>query len=281
MFGLMFGMGLALSPADFRRIAKVPGPVIAGTILQLIVMPGLGVGLALAFDLPPMLAVGLVIIAGCPGGMMSNMLVHYGRANTALSITLTATATTATLLTLPLWIRFILSRVASDNAAVEVPLLATALQLGGLTVLPVILGMALRMIRPRSVRLERPLTVIAAVGIIGNLARDAAMRPELPTAEFVASLPPTVCLALASVALGLGIPRVLGQPARDAVAIAVELCVKNGLFGLVVVGGTFSAFAPNIPIFVYSGLMVPVAAALLTIHSIREVRVGRRSLEKA
>ncbi|NNL64708.1 MAG: bile acid:sodium symporter family protein, partial [Myxococcales bacterium] len=165
MFGLMFAMGLALVLDDFRRIARVPGPVVTGTLLQLLGMPVIGFGLALAFELPPLLAAGLVILAACPGGMMSNMLVHVGRANTALSITLTATATTATLFTLPLWIRAILDRVGGETGAIEIPLLETAGQLGGLTILPVAVGMVVRALHPPALRLELPLSAIAGLGI--------------------------------------------------------------------------------------------------------------------
>jgi BASS family bile acid:Na+ symporter len=273
MFGLMFAMGLALRPDDFRRIAKVPGPVVVGTLLQLVGMPVIGFGLALAFELPPLLAAGFVIVAACPGGMMSNMLVHLARANTALSITLTATATTATLLTLPLWIRGILASVGGDATAVEVPILGTALELGGLTVVPVALGMLARQIRPGLWRLERPLSAAASLVIVAILVYDGAMRPDPPTEPFVASLVPSAILGFAAVVFGLGIPRLLRQPAPDATAISIELCMKNGLLGTVVASSTFGVLEPSIPILAYTGMMLPVSATILTVYRVRE---GRR-----
>jgi len=93
MFAMMFGMGLTLTPVDFRRVAKAPRATIVGTLLQLIIMPLVAIGIAKAFDMAPLLAVGLVVIGACPGGLFSNMYIHFARGNTALSITLTATAT--------------------------------------------------------------------------------------------------------------------------------------------------------------------------------------------
>jgi BASS family bile acid:Na+ symporter len=273
MFGLMFAMGLALHPDDFRRIAKVPGPVVVGTLLQLIGMPILGFGIALAYELPPLLAAGLVIVAACPGGMMSNMLVYLVRANTALSITLTATATTATLLTLPLWIRGILASVGGEAATIEVPILGTALELGGLTVVPVALGMLARQIQPALVRLERPLSSVASIAIVGILLTDGFTRPEPPTEPVAVILVPCLLLGLATAVLGIGLPRLLRLSAPDAAAISVELCMKNGLLGTVVASSSFGVLEPSIPILVYTGMMLPVSATILIAYRVRE---GRR-----
>lgn len=272
MFGLMFGMGLALVPEDFRRIARVPGPVVTGTLLQLVGMPIVGIALASAYSLPPLLAVGLVIVAACPGGMMSNMFVHLSRANTALSITLTATATTVTLITLPLWIRGVMGLFGDGATAVEIPLLATAAELGSLTILPVILGMIFRAGHPAAVRFERPLSILGSIGVVGSVIYQAASRPELPTAELAASLEPAILLILAASGLGLFVPLLLRQSAADAIAISVELCVKNGVLGLVVTASAFDDLAPTIPILVYTTFMTPIALTLLFAHRFLEKR---------
>ena len=272
MFSLMFGMGLTLTPNDFRRIAGVPGPVIAGTLLQLVGMPVIGVALALAFDMSAMLAVGLVVVSACPGGMASNVMVHYGRANTALSITLTATATAATLLTLPLWIRGILGAVGGAASEIEVPLLATARDLGGLTILPVLVGMWVRYRWPTALALERRLTAIGGLGVFGTLGYAGAIRPDPPTAEFEASLLPAILLVLASMVVGVGVPWLLRQSFSDIVTIAIEVTVKNGLLGMVVVSSTFGLLEPNIPIFIYTSIMFPFAICALMFHRSRAAR---------
>lgn len=277
MFGLMFGMGLVLRPEDFRRIADVPGPVVLGTVLQLVGMPIIGFALALTYELPPLLAAGLVIVAACPGGMMSNMLVHLARANTALSITLTATATSATLITLPLWIRAILAQSGGDTTHVDVPILGTALELGGLTVVPVALGMLARRLRPSLARFERPLSGIASLVIVWILVADGASRPDPPTDLFAVSVAPSLWLGLAAILLGIGIPYLLRQSAPDATAVAVELCMKNGLLGTVVASSTFGVLEPSIPILAFTGLMLPVSATILIAYRVLRAREARRS----
>ncbi len=275
MFSLMFGMGLSLTWTDFRRIADLPGPVITGTLLQLMAIPAIGFALAIAFELPPMLAVGFVICAACPGGLGSNLFVHFGRANTALSISLTATATMVTLFTLPLWIRAVQDHFGGAAGAVEIPLFDTAIELGGLTVLPVLLGMTLRSHRPGAGRFERPLTGISAIVLLTDLLVDNFDRPEVPTELFLASLAPSIGLVLAALLLGLVIPQLLRQSASDTVTIAVELCLKNSLLGVVVVTTSFGEIEATIPLIVYSTLMTPPALLCLVVYRVRASRQQR------
>jgi BASS family bile acid:Na+ symporter len=262
MFGLMFGMGLTLSLRDFRNIALAPTATVLGTLLQLVAMPAAGIGIALASGLPPLLAAGLVVIAACPGGMFSNMYVHLGRANTALSITLTATATMATLFTLPLWLRVILDQVGDGAIDVEVPVLETALRLGGLTVLPVLVGMAVRSRRPGAHGAEKWLSRGSALVIVGAMVVDGMQRPELPIAEFQQSLLPAIWLAAAAVVLGLGGPVLLRLPSRDAATIGVELVVKNMLLGLVLARQSLD-FEATIPIFAFATFQTPIGVLVL------------------
>ena len=263
MVVLMTGMGLTLTPRDFRRIVDAPGATVLGTVLQLVAMPVVGIALALAFDLPPYLAAGLVVIAACPGGMFSNVFVHIAGANTALSITLTASATMVTLFTMPLWVRLVLDQVGVGAAEIHVPVVDTALRLGGLTVLPIATGMLVRAKWPESVRLEKGCTRVGALGIVGALTYDALRRPELPVAEFEQSLLPAFLLIAIATAMGLGSARAARLSFRDAVTLTLEMIVKNSLLGLVLARSSL-AFEATIPIVAFSLFQTPLGVAMLT-----------------
>jgi BASS family bile acid:Na+ symporter len=263
MFALMTGMGLTLSIDDFRRTAEAPRAVILGTVLQLLVMPLAGIAFALAFELPPLLAAGLVIIAACPGGMFSNVFVHVARANTVLSVTLTATATMVTLITLPLWVRATLALLGEGGAAVEMPILGTALNLMGLTVVPVLVGMWIRVRRPRAYRFERHTTRFGFVSIVIGATVDALSRPELPVDAFQETLVPALGLALGAIALGLGVAGAFRLPLRDVVTLTVELVIKNSLLGLVV-ARTSLDFEATLPIIAFAAAQTPAGLLLLT-----------------
>ncbi len=259
MFALMFGMGLSLTIGDFRRIALAPVSTLLGTVLQLIAMPVIGIALAHVYGLPPLLAAGLVVVAACPGGMFSNLYIYIARANSALSITLTATATMVTLFTLPLWVQRTLAAAGED---IVIPIGATALQLAGLTVLPVTIGMGVRGRWPDMLKLEKWFSRIGAIVIVVIMTYDSSQRPELPLAELQQSLAPAFWLAVAAVVLGLAVPALFGLPTRDSVTIGVELVVKNILLGIVLARQSL-AFDAMIPIFAFSLFQTPICVLLL------------------
>lgn len=268
MFVLMVGMGLTLTVDDFGRIARLPRPTLVGTALQLVAMPLAGMALAHAFGLPPMLAVGLVIVAACPGGVMSNVLCHLGRADTALSVTLTATATAVTLVTLPLWARALLASLGAGDANVAMPVVATALDLGSFTVLPVALGMAVRHVAPAATAAERWLTRAGAVTIVLAIAVEAVRRDDPPVAAFAASWPPAACLLAAALVLGLGVSRAAGLDWRATTTITLELCIKNTVLALFVATQSLD-LAAAVPIAAFMAFQTPVGIGLLVVYNLR------------
>jgi len=271
MFTLMSGMGLTLSLDDFRRIASAPKPTLLGTILQLVVVPGAGLGIAIAFGLPALLAAGLVIVAACPGGMFSNVYVHLARANTPLSITLTASATMVTLFTLPLWVRAALATSGGPGAAIEMPVLDTALGLGGLTVLPIVLGMSAHARWPGLSGVEKYLTRAGVVAIVIAFVWDGAARDDVPFALFQQSLLPVACLFGAMLVIGLGVPLALRVSSRDTATIGVEIVVKNALLGLVLARASLD-FEATLPILAFSAVETPLGLAVLAFWRWREPR---------
>jgi BASS family bile acid:Na+ symporter len=263
MFALMFAMGLSLSSDDFRRIARNPRATLVGTILQLLVMPLVSLGLAMALDMPTLLAAGLVVIGACPGGMFSNMYVHLARGNTALSITLTATATLVTLFTLPLWVRLAVSTFSADGSAtLEMPILGTALRLGTMTVLPVAVGMWARPRWPTLLRFERRVSIAAAIVIVIGVAAEGTSRPDVPPALFLEGAIAAAWFAISALLIGVSLPTLLRISTRDTVTIAVELIVKNTLLGIVLVSQVLD-FEAVIPIFGFALFQAPTGIALL------------------
>ena len=263
MFALMFAMGLTLGMDDFRRIARSPRATAVGTSLQLIVMPIVGITLSNILGLSPLLSTGLIVVSACPGGLFSNMYVHFARGNTALSITLTATATLVTLFTLPLWVQFALTSFSPEGASdVEMPILDTAVRLSTLTILPVILGMIAHVKAPRLARLERRITLPSALLIAFAAMSQAADRPDIPVETFFEAFYAASYFAAAAIVLGLTLPALFGLPARDTVTIAVELIVKNTLLGIVLVGQVMD-FEALIPIFAFAVFQTPGGIAIL------------------
>jgi BASS family bile acid:Na+ symporter len=266
MFVLMLAMGLTLTLDDFRRIVSIPRPTVVGTLLQLVAMPLAGLALAIAFDLEPILAAGLVVIAACPGGAMSNVLCHLGKADTALSITLTATATMITLFTIPLWVR--IASAGETGSVVDMPFVDTALGLGAFTVLPVAVGMALRPLWPALAAQERWLTRVSTLVIVVALTIEAMTNEDPPLAALESTWRPALLLLVSALVMGIGLPLLLNLGARDAATIAVEISIKNSVLGLFVTTEALRSLEAAAPVAVFMTFQVPVGIGVLALYNL-------------
>src|SRR5690606_12576547 len=147
LFLIMVGIGLTLTPKDFREVLVAPRATLYGLVAQILLLPMVGVGLALWLDLSPALAVGLVVIAACPGGTTSNLFAFLGRGDVALSIVLTVAASLITIVTLPMFTSWALGHFQDSERVLELPILRTIITLFVIILVPVILGMTLRHFR--------------------------------------------------------------------------------------------------------------------------------------
>ena len=112
---IMFGLGLSLTVDDFRRTARTPRAVVVALALQILVLPVLAFGLILLFDLPPLLAVGVMLLAASPGGTTANLFSHLFRGDVALNITLTAVNSVLAAVTIPVITNFAIAYFDADG----------------------------------------------------------------------------------------------------------------------------------------------------------------------
>ncbi len=90
---IMFGMGMTMTPNDFKSVLQSPKAVIIGVAAQFVVMPGLAFILCKLFQLPPEIAIGVILVGCCPGGTASNVITYMAKGNTALSVACTSVST--------------------------------------------------------------------------------------------------------------------------------------------------------------------------------------------
>ncbi|MFM8232215.1 MAG: bile acid:sodium symporter family protein, partial [Chthoniobacterales bacterium] len=129
LFAVLFGMGLSLVPEDFRRVVLKPKAKIVGLCCQLLMLPAVAFALALAFRLPGELAVGLMVLAACPGGATSNVITHLAKGDAALSVTLTAISSMICVFTIPWIVGWSMNWFMGSGAAVALPFWKTLGQL--------------------------------------------------------------------------------------------------------------------------------------------------------
>ncbi|MCR9187493.1 bile acid:Na+ symporter, BASS family [Marinobacter sp. es.042] len=263
LFIIMIGIGMTLTIRDFRQVAVYPKGMIVGTIAQILVMPLIAFMLATLLAVPPAIAVGLVIIAACPGGTTSNLFVLLSRGNIALSIVLTVSASLITILTLPLFTNIALQHYMGTEEDIVLPVWKTVGMLIGIVLFPVAIGMVVRTRKPEVARKAEGIVSIFGGIVLAVLivALVYGVRDQIWELLKQAG-PATILLNLAGIGLGLAAGRVAGLTQRESLAVAVELGVKNGTIALMVTLTLLESSAMSIPAAVYGVLMFPIGFVL-------------------
>jgi len=255
LFTVLFGMGLSLVPADFRRVLLSPKAKIVGLTCQLVLLPLVAFALALVFRLPGELAVGLMVLAACPGGATSNVITHLAKGDTALSVTLTAISSMVCVFTIPWIVAFSMDWFLGSGAAVQLPFWKTLGQLTIVTIVPIICGMAVRSAFPLLARrLERPAAIFSLVFLVLIIAA-AVLREKDLVHQFATAGPAAITLNLAAMTLGFGAGWAAGLPRAQKVTIAVETGIQNGTLALAITLGLLDNASIAMPSVVYSLFM--------------------------
>ncbi|MCZ7416599.1 MULTISPECIES: bile acid:sodium symporter family protein [unclassified Streptomyces] len=275
LFVIMIGIGLSLTRRDFGRELRAPRGALAGTVAQLLLMPLLGVALAWALALPAVVAVGLVIIAACPGGTTSNLIAYLARGNVALSIVLTIIASAATIVTLPVFANLALDIwPVSGGGEVRVPVPRTIALLLVLVLLPLLLGMAIRTGRPRLAdAMERAVSVFGGLVLAALVAVIAVSLGEDSWEYLRTAGAPALLLNLGGLGVGFGVMALAGLPWADRMTGAVELGVKNATIGILIAVTVMGQPEMAVPSGVY-GLLMNVSAFALIWYGRRRTRAA-------
>lgn len=268
---IMFGMGLGLRPADFRRVIFSPKAKLLGLSLQLLALPALAFALASAFRLPGDLAVGLMLVAACPGGPTSNIISHLSRGDTALSVSLTAVSSVITVFTIPLVAAFSMAHFLADEAAVHLPFWKSLAQLMAVTVVPIVTGMWVHARRPGfSRRMASPVNLFSLV-FLGLVIVAAVLREPDLAAQIAAVGPAVVSLNLFGMALGFGAAAFFRLPRPQRVSISVEVGIQNATLALAIALGILDSPRLAIPAVVYGLFMFVSGAAMIVCFGRKQV----------
>lgn len=223
---IMFGMGATLALSDFTRVLKMPRAVLIGIFLQFSIMPLLGFGLAKAFAFEPAVAVGVILMGSCPGGVASNLMTYLSKGNVALSVTMTACST----LIAPIMTPLLMSLLA--GTLVEIVFLDWVLNILKIIILPIALGLSansiLRALHWRGAWIDRCLSLLAMAGIcfiIGIII--AGSRDKLLTIG-IALVAASVLHNVAGYLLGYFGARLAKLDESSCRTVAIEVGLQNG-----------------------------------------------------
>ena len=232
---IMLGMGVTLTFDDFKRVIKMPKPILAGFTAQFVIMPMLGFLVAWATNLPREFAVGLILVSCCPGGTASNVVTFLARANLPLSLLMTMVSTFSAILMTPLLTEFY------AGAIVDVPAVGLLLTTAKVVLLPLVLGIGLHHLFPRLVDAVSDVAPLVSVITIALICASIIGSNVEPLKEHGASLVLAVGL-LHGLAFLLGylFAKALGYEELVRRTVAIEVGMQNSGLGTVLAQKHFS-----------------------------------------
>jgi len=260
---IMLSLGIGLTAADFKRVFTNGWAFVIGALAQMVLVPAVAYLTILMFGITGELAAGIMLLSFCPGGVTSNIFAKFGRADVALSVSLTATISLLSILTVPFLVAWAVVHFMGAHAPeISITTLATAVFL--ITTVPVAIGVSIRSFAPTFAdRVEPVLSVLAAVLfaliVIAAVAGNWTFFIENLTKLGPALIGMNAVLML----LGLGLAMLAGLGFLAAKTISVEVGIQNGTLGItlapLIVGVTEGFSVLSLPSAIYGVTMYLVA----------------------
>jgi BASS family bile acid:Na+ symporter len=261
---VMFGLGLALTGEDFRRVVRYPRAAAVALGCQLLLIPGICLGLVLVAGLQPELAVGMMLLAAAPGGTTANIFSHLARGDVALNITLTAINSVLAVVTLPIIVNLSIAGFidGTDSIGLQPAKLA---QVFAVVLVPVGIGMLMRRKAPGwAARMDLPVR-IGSIAALLSVVGVAVFQERGNVGGYLTQVGLlTLLLACVSIAIGYIVPRLARVPARQAVAASFEIGIHNSTLAITIALSPSLLDNPTmaVPAAVY-GLIVFIPAGVL------------------
>ena len=258
---IMFGLGLSLTPGDFIRIGRRPKAVTIALACQLVLLPLICFGLVLAFQLPPVLAVGMMLLAASPGGTTANLYSHLFRGDVALNISLTAINSVVAVVTLPIVVNLSLAYFDPNGGQVGLQLKKT-IEVFMIVLGPVALGMLVRSLKPAfAAAMDEPVRIASVVILTLVIIGAVAAQIDVLVEHFAAIAGVVITFCVISLGAGFLVPRLLKVDRPQSIASAFEVGLHNATLAIVIAQSVLRNPDMSMPAAVYGVLMFPLAAA--------------------
>jgi BASS family bile acid:Na+ symporter len=261
---IMFGMGLSLTISDFKRVVTYPKAIFVGLTCQMILLPLVGYLIAIMLNLSPVMAIGLMMLAACPGGATSNLLTHLAKGDLALSVSLTAIASLLSIATIPFIIQFAISEFSNEDQMIVVDSFSMIKQLFIIIIIPIGVGMFVKSKFSKfAEKMEKPVKSASAiifslvvVGVLFSL-RDVFV-------EYVAEAGlPSILLNVLMMALGFLAALLFKLPRPQAISISIETGIQNATLAITLATISLNNAEYSIVPAIYGLLMFFTAAIII------------------
>lgn len=249
---VMFGLGLSLSLDDFKRLLNHPRAVVLALVLQAVLLPVACYALIMLLKVPPVFAVGLMLLAASPGGVSANLFSHLFGGNVAMNISLTAINTLLSIISLPLIANWAINTFARTGQVVPLQL-GKVLEVIGVVLIPVVIGMVVNRRAPGfSLRMERPMKIFSAL-VLASFALIAIAREwDALVASFASIGPAVIVFNLVSLLAGYYLSLWAGLEKSLATAISFEIGIHNSTLAIYIALSVLNNFQLALPAAIYS-----------------------------
>lgn len=257
---IMLGLGLSLTISDFKRVVTFPKAIIIGLFCQMILLPIVCFGIAILFNLPPALAVGLLLLSASPGGATANLYSHLAKGDVALNISLTAVNSILTLFTLPFIVNFAIDYFMGNGQVIPMQF-KKIVEVFAIVLIPVAIGMFINYISPStSKKLEKPVKIISAIFLVLIIVGAIVKEKDQFLLYFQQVGLAALAFNVVSMAIGYYIPYVLQVNKKQSIAIGMEIGIHNGTLAIYIALNVIGNSAMSIPPAVYGLIMFFTAA---------------------
>lgn len=265
---MMFGVSLELRVADFRRVAARPAGAFAGLAAQAVLTPAATCLFTWVFRVDPALSLGMMLVAACPSGALSNILTWRARGTVALSVSLTAISSLAATVLTPLnfalygWLN---PRTRELLQEITIPVGGILAQVALVLALPMLLGMFVGVRAPRvAAVVERPLRTVSFLVLIAFIVVAFAENRGLFLSRFPDFFWLVVGQNAMALTIGMLVARAAGLGDADRRAVTIEVGIHNSGLGLAILFTFFPAAGSMMLITAFWGVWHLVSGLVLT-----------------
>lgn len=252
---MMAGMGLALRPADFKQLGQRPKAVMVGVAGQLIGLPLLGFAVASSFQVSPTQAVGIMILVSCAGGVVSGLLTQMAGGDTALSITMTAISMLVGTVSIPFIINLSLGHFLQQSEYVQLDLLATSARLLAMTIMPVVVGMVFRQLRPQfSMRIAPAIARGSNILLVCVIALTIFGSGKEIMGDMSALILPMFILNVLAMTLGYVSASLARLELKEVKTLTIEVGIQNSATGIFIAASLLNNTLLALPAMIYTGV---------------------------
>jgi len=263
---IMFGMGLSLTIQDFTRLFQRPKAIIIGLLNQIILLPLIAYLMISVMQIDTDIAIGIMILAACPGGPTSNLITHLAKGDISLSVSLTAANSLITIFTIPFVVDFALRQFLNANEMIQIDKLQTVIQIFAVVIIPVSIGMIIKRANPAFAdTMNKPVKIASAavlflVIIALVVKKKEDIIPYLQQAGIAA-----LVLNIMTMIIGFATAKIAKLNSTQSITIAIESGIQNGTMAIAIASGILLnenyAIAPavySLIMFLTSGIVIGI-----------------------